>query len=186
MKKIILLSLFSALTLFGVAQEKFYTKTGKIRFDANTTKSPDDVEAVNNSLVCVLDTKSGALQLSVVMKGFQFPKALMQEHFNENYMETQTYPKGEFKGSVTNNSAVNYAKDGVYKVKVSGNLSLHGVTKPIETNGELTVKDGKILAKASFSVALADYKISIPSVVADKLSPEARVSIDCSLEVLNK
>jgi YceI-like domain len=186
MKKIILCIGLLALFAGGYSQDKYYTKSGKIKFDANTVESPDDVMAVNNSVVCVLDAKTGTLQFAVVMKGFEFPKALMQEHFNENYLETEKYPKAEFKGTLVNNNAVNYAKDGVYKVKVAGSLSLHGVTKSINADGEINVKNGKIRATSTFQVQLSDYKISIPSVVADKLSPVAKVSVDCNLELLVK
>lgn len=186
MNKVIMLIILCGLFTAGMAQGKYYTKAGKIKFDANTPNSPDKVEAVTNSAVCVLDTKTGALQFSVVVSGFEFEKALMQEHFNENYLETAKFPKAEFKGTITNNSAVNYSKDGVYKVKVSGSLTIHGVTKQVETEGELTVKNGKIGAKASFPVSLNDYQVKIPTVVADKVATVAKIFVDCTLEVLNK
>lgn len=169
-----------------IGQGKYYTKTGKIKFDANTPNSPDKVEAVTNSAVCVLDTKSGAIQFSVVVNGFQFEKALMQEHFNENYLESAKFPKAEFKGTIGNNHEVNYTKDGVYKVKVSGGLTIHGVTKQVDTEGELTIKNGRILAKAGFEVLLSDYQVKIPGVVADKVAKSAKIMVECNLEVLNK
>jgi hypothetical protein len=186
MKKIILTTFLGGLFLAGIAQEKFYTKAGKIKFDATSASSPEKIEGTNNSAVCVLDTKSGALQLSVVMKGFEFEKALMQEHFNENYVESQTYPKAEFRGTITNNSGVNYSKGGPYKVKVAGNLTMHNVTKQVTADGELIVKDGHIIAKTVFSVSLSDYQIKIPSAVSDKVATVAKISVDCSLDVLNK
>ena len=118
------------------------------------------------------------------MKGFEFERALMQEHFNENYVESNKFPKAEFKGAITNNNAVNYAKDGVYPVKVSGQLTMHGETKTIETNGTVTIKNGKINTLAEFAVLLADYKISIPQLVADKVAKTATIKVDCMLDVL--
>ncbi len=168
------------------AQDKFYTKTGIIHFDATTPKSPENVDGLNKSAICVLDVKTGNLQFSVLMKGFEFERALMQEHFNENYVESNKFPKSEFKGVITNNSTVNYSKDGVYPVKVSGKLSMHGETRAIETIGTVTIKNGKINASAEFNVLLADYKISVPQLVADKVAKTATIKVDCMLDALKQ
>jgi hypothetical protein len=164
------------------AQDKFFTKTGKIEF---FSKSPmEDIEARNKSVAAVLDSKSGGLQFSVLMRGFEFEKALMQEHFNENYVESNKYPKAEFKGSISNNAEVNYSKDGTYPVKVAGTLTLHGVTQNVQTTGTIKVASGKIEAVSSFNIKLSDYKIKIPSVVKDKVSNNIRITVDCKLEPL--
>jgi polyisoprenoid-binding protein YceI len=168
------------------AQDKFYTKAGKIHFDPTSAKSPENVDAIHKSVICVLDTKTGNLQFSVLMKGFEFERALMQEHFNENYVESNKFPKAEFKGVITNNSTVNYAKDGVYPVKVSGKLTMHGETNTIETNGTVTIKSGKINTIAQFDILLADYKITIPQLVADKVAKKASIKVDCMLDALKQ
>jgi YceI-like domain len=164
------------------AQEKYFTKTGRIEF---FSKSPmEDIEARNKSVAAVLDTKSGALQFSVLMRGFEFEKALMQEHFNENYVESNKYPKAEFKGSVTNNAEVNYSVDGTYPVKVAGTLTIHGVTQNIQTTGSIKVVGGKIEAVSSFNIKVSDYKIKIPSVVKDKVSNNIKITVDCKMDPL--
>ena len=164
------------------AQDRYYTKTGKIEF---FSKSPmEDIEARNKSVAAVLDSRSGAMHFSVMMKGFEFEKALMQEHFNENYVESDKYPKAEFKGSIVNNSEVQYSKDGTYPVKVAGTLTIHGVTQNVQTTGTLTVSGGKIGAVSSFNIKLSDYKIKIPSVVKDKVSNTIKITVDCKLEPL--
>jgi polyisoprenoid-binding protein YceI len=168
------------------AQDKYFTKTGKINFNATAPSSPEKIDALNKSSICVLDIKTGNIQFSLLMKGFEFERALMQEHFNENYVESNKFPKAEFKGLIINNAAVNYAKDGVYPVKVNGKLTMHGETKDVETNGMLTIKAGKISAIAEFVITLSDYKVSIPQLVADKVSKTARISVDCLLESLTK
>ncbi len=181
------LFVFLSITILAVqiqAQDKYFTKTGKISFDATTSKSPENIDGVNKTAICVLDTKTGNLQFSVLMKGFEFERALMQEHFNENYVESNKFPKSEFKGTITNNASVNYAKDGTYPVKVKGSITIHGVTKEIVTDGKIIVKAGKINAVADFSVALADYNIAVPSLVADKLAKTASIKVDCVLEPL--
>jgi polyisoprenoid-binding protein YceI len=184
MKKILIAFLFFTAHAQVHAQEKYFTKTGKITFDATAASSPEKIVAVNKSVTCVIDTKTGNLQFSVLMKGFQFERALMEEHFNENYVESSKFPKTEFKGVITNSADVNYAKDGLYKVKVKGKLTMHGETKDVQTDGAILIKAGKIYATATFSAALVDYKISVPSLVADKVAKNASIAVDCALEPL--
>jgi polyisoprenoid-binding protein YceI len=119
--------------------------------------------------------------MAVLVKGFLFEKALMQEHFNENYLESSTFPKATFKGKLDNASAVNLDKDGTYKVNVTGTLTMHGVTKPVNTPATFTVKGGKLSAAVNLSVLLADYNIAIPSLVGDKVSKTANISIAANL-----
>jgi hypothetical protein len=164
------------------AQDRWFTKSGRIRFDATAKGSPEDIVGNNATIVCVLDTKTGALQFSALIKGFQFKAALMEEHFNENYMESGKFPKAEFRGSIQDNASVNYGKDGTYNVRVKGNLTIHGVTKEVMSDGQLVVAGGRITAKSTFNVAMADHGIEIPKLVADKIAPIARVAVDCSLE----
>ena len=108
----------------------------------------------------------------------------MEEHFNEDYMESDKFPKGEFKGVITNNAEINYAKDGVYSAKVKGKMTIHGITKDVETTGTIKVDNGKVNANSVFNVLLSDYKIKIPAVVKDKVSNSIKVSVDCQLEPL--
>lgn len=186
MKKIILLVLVIVSAKTIQAQDKQFTKTGKINFDATVPKSPENIDGINKTVVCVLDTKSGVMQLVVMMKAFEFDRALMQEHFNENYVESDKFPKAEFKGTIANNATVSYTKDGVYPVKVKGKLTMHGETKDVEADGKITVKGGKISAAADFSVVLKDYKIEVPELVADKVARIAQIKVDCSLEPLKQ
>jgi polyisoprenoid-binding protein YceI len=164
------------------AQDKYFTKSGKIYFNASAKL--EKVEATNRSVVAVMDTKTGALQFSVMLKGFDFEKALMQEHFNENYVESDKYPKAEFTGQLTNNKEIYYTKDGVYPAKVTGRLTLHGQTKDVSANGKVTVKNGKIELGSDFEVLLSDFKIDIPGLVKDNISNNTRISVECQLEPL--
>jgi hypothetical protein len=168
------------------AQDRWFTKTGRIRFDATAKGSPEEVVGNNPTVVCVLDTKTGALQFSALVKGFQFKAALMEEHFNENYMESGKYPKAEFRGTVLDNASVNYGKDGTYAVRVKGNLTIHGVTKEVTADGQLVVGGGKVVARSAFNVPLADHAVEIPRLVADKLAAVAKVNVDCTLEPLKQ
>jgi polyisoprenoid-binding protein YceI len=182
MKKTIIAVFVLAISITLNAQDRYFTKTGKITFFSSATL--EDIEAKNKTVAAVLDTKTGQLQFSVLMKGFEFEKALMQEHFNENYVESDKYPKGEFKGAVVNNNEINYTKDGTYKAKVKGKLTIHGVTKDIETAGTIKVAGGKVEANSVFNILLSDYKIKVPSAVKDKLSNTIRVTVDCKMDPL--
>jgi len=178
--------IFSFLLVVGYcnlhAQDRFYTKSGQISF---FSKAPlESIEAGNKNVTCVLDTKTGQLQFVVLMKGFEFKKALMQEHFNESYVESSKFPKSEFKGQVLNNSDINYKQDGTYKANVKGKLSIHGETKEIESTATITIKDGKISAASGFNILLSDYKIEIPALVKDKVSNSVSITVNCTLELL--
>jgi polyisoprenoid-binding protein YceI len=178
---IISLCLFVAATV--QAQGRYFTKTGRISFYSNAPL--EDIEAVNKTASAVLDAKTGQIQFAVLMKGFAFKKALMQEHFNENYVESHKYPKAEFRGSIVNNSEVNYTKDGTYAVRAKGQLSLHGVTRDIEVPATLQVQGGKIEGNATFPVRVADYRITIPSLMKDKISNTVNITVQVKLDPLN-
>ena len=165
-----------------MAQDKYFTKNGRIIFSSKT--SMENIEANNKSVTCVLDIKTGNLQFAVLMKGFEFEKALMQEHFNENYVESHKFPKAEFKGQIANSSEINYSKDGTYAAKVKGKLTIHGETKEVETTGTVIVRGGKIETDAGFNIDLADYKIEIPKIVKDNISKTVKIEVDCTLDPL--
>lgn len=160
--------------------QKWMTRTGKVSFFSST--SVENIEAFNNEAAAILDAKSGDVVFIVPIKSFRFEKALMQEHFNENYMESSKYPKAEYKGKIANLSEVNFRKDGTYNVRTTGKLTMHGVTRDVSTNGTLVVKAGTSTVKAKFMVAPADYGIKIPSVAASKIASKIEVTVDCVLK----
>jgi hypothetical protein len=181
--RIVFFSIALFLTTFtSSAQEKYYTKSGKIKFFSKT--SVENIDASNKSAVCILDSQTGDIQFAVLMKGFEFKKALMREHFNKDFAESDKFPKSEFKGQITNNSEIKYATDGSYPAKVKGNLTIHGESNAIETTGTITVKNGKITAVSTFNILVQDYKIKIPGVYRSQISDTIKITIDCSLEVL--
>ena len=162
------------------AQGKYFTRNGYIKFYSHAPM--EDIEAHNRQVTSFLDTDNGELVFSVLMKSFQFEKALMQEHFNENYVESDKYPKATFKGKILNPESVDFKKDGVYTVKVEGDMTIHGVTNKVTTDGTITVKGGKVMANAKFPIAVADYKIEIPAVVRDNIAKEVEVTVDMTYE----
>jgi len=164
--------------------QKYFTKTGKINLDATSASSPEKIIGINKTVTCVVDIKTGNIQFAALMKGFEFEKALMEEHFNENYVESEKFPKAEFKGLIVNNGDVNYTKDGIYTAKVKGRLTIHGETRDVEADGKIIIQGGKINAVSDFKVLLSDYNISIPGIVSDKVSKTATIIVNCTLELL--
>jgi len=183
MKKVIfVLALSMGITSLLNAQ-KYFTKEGKIHFFSATTV--ENIEATSNTATCVLDAATGDVEWSVLVKGFKFEKALMEEHFNENYMESNTFPKATFKGKA-DLSSVNLKKDGTYKTKVSGDLTIHGVTKPISTDATFTVAGGKITSDSKTYVNPKDFNITIPAAVKEKISDKIEVTVNATLAELKK
>ncbi len=163
------------------AQDIHLTRNGKITFFSHT--NVEDIEAVNNEVTATVNTKTGAVQYLVLIKGFQFKKAAMQQHFNSaEYMDSDKYPKADFKGTIRDLSKIDFTKDGIYPVVVDGNLTIHGVTNKVSTQGTVTIKGGKISTAAKFPVKLADYKVTIPAFSAAKVSEVLEVTVACSYE----
>ena len=183
MKKAFFTVLMCGVLVSAFAQ-KYFTRTGNISFSASSPLEP--IEATTKTASCVVDATTGNIEFAVLITSFQFEKALMQEHFNENYMESGKYPKGSFKGKIDNIKDIHFNKDGIYKGRVSGTLEIHGVAKPISTNADFTVSGGKIKTNSNFSVLLSDYNIKIPGAVADKISKTAKISIKAELQELKK
>lgn len=168
--------LFLVFSAFAPAGKVYLTHTGHIWFFSHT--SMEDIEGHNYQVGANLNTATGDMAFSMLMKGFEFKRALMQEHFNENYVESDKYPKSTFKGKITNISAVNFEKNGAYKVSVTGDLTMHGVTKNVTAPGTITVSSDSVYARSTFVVTLKDYNIAIPSVVKDKIQPAIDVHVD--------
>lgn len=181
MKKTILLSMFFISASFLMAQSKYITQTGKITFDAGT--GLEDIIAVNKGVSSAIDPKSGKMQFKLQITGFEFKRQLMQDHFNENYMESEKYPEAKFSGNITDISKVNFSKDGSYPVHVKGSLEIHGVKNEVETEGNIKVKGQDISTHAEFTITLDDYKINVPGVVKEKLSKTVKISVDCDYSV---
>jgi polyisoprenoid-binding protein YceI len=112
------------------------------------------------------------------MKGFEFEKALMQEHFNESYVESEKFPKTSFKGSIENFKSLDLSKDGTYDVTVSGDIDLHGISKNYKTQGTITKKGDKMDAKAKFNIKVADHNVKIPAGKLDNISEIVEITVD--------
>lgn len=186
MKKLLLASvLFFSLTGFSQIYQAKDNST-LIHFYSKTPL--EDIDAANKGAIIVLNTTTGNLQVSVTIQNFKFKNGLMEEHFNENYLETQkqaadgSFPNRNavFKGKI--NEKVDYAKDGENKVTVTGTLKLHGVTKDVTMDGILTKKGNEILLDSKFKIKIADYNIKVPSAVVTNIAEVVDVTLLSTLE----
>jgi polyisoprenoid-binding protein YceI len=185
-KSFIIASAISLIFTLSVDAQKYSTRNGRISFFSET--AAEKIEAQNTQVNSALDIASGDFVFKTLIRGFEFEKALMQEHFNENYMESEKYPNSTFKGKVTNLKDVNFAKDGKYNVTVEGDLLIHGTTKKVSVKGTFEIKTGSVFADAKFKVLLKDYDIKVPNTVINKISEsiEIRVSVELKKLTLEK
>ncbi|MGB9746937.1 MAG: YceI family protein [Bacteroidales bacterium] len=176
MKQVLFLFMLSFPLLTGFSQERYFTKTAHIRFYSHTPA--EDIEAGNNMVSSIIDTKSGNVAFTLLMKSFEFKKALMQEHFNENYAESDKFPKATFSGKVVNFNENMFSSEGTYNVQVEGDLTIHGVTNKIRVPGTISFTQGVLKAKSSFNVSPEDYDIKIPGLVREKIAKNIEVSVE--------
>ena len=184
-KHIVIFVLVSAvLSVKLLDAQKYITKNGHIWFKSETPV--ETIEAHNQQVNCALDVSSGDLVFKVLIKSFEFPKALMQEHFNENYLESGKYPLSTFTGKILNLKEINFTKDAKYTVEVEGDLTIHGITKKVKEKGVLEVKGGQILLSSDFTVLLTDYDIKVPKAVIKNIAESIDVHVGVKLDKLNK
>lgn len=183
MKTIKKITLLFALVCLGYTLsygQNYTTRSGQVKFKSST--SEEMIEATNNDVAARLIAADGKGQFIIPIKSFKFKKALMQEHFNENYMESDKYTKATYNFKVSNWSAVNLNKAGTYNVQTSGDLTIKGVTKNVNIPGKIIVTDANhIRIEANFSVAPSAYGISIPKVVENKIAKSIQVSVNTKL-----
>jgi polyisoprenoid-binding protein YceI len=145
----------------------FTTQKAQVQFDAGG--GIEDIKAINNQVAATI-TSDGTIKFKLGILGFTFSDALMQQHFNEEYMESKKFPTASFIGKASNMQAVNFEQDGTYKVNITGTLTMHGVTKPINTVANFTVKNKKLSTQSSISIQVADYGISTSATSSAKLN----------------
>lgn len=180
MKTIVTIIYAAMLTTSVAAQTDKYANTyscsnGNIRFFSSMPI--ENIQAESNKAVCVLNTQTKKVYSKVAMTTFSFPKKLMQEHFNENYIESDKYPYGTLDAVIVED--LNFTADGTYDVTLRGTFEVHGVKQQRDIKGKLTIKNGQpYQAVSSFVVKLADHKIKIPKAVVLNLAEEIKVDVD--------
>ncbi len=177
MKRIITIIALALVGTTVYSQTIFMTRSGQVSFFSKTPM--ENIEAVNNEVTSMLNPASGEVVFAILVKSFRFEKALMEEHFNENYMESDKLPKATFQGKITNLSEIDFTKDGTYPATLEGDMTIHGIKQHVTSTGTLVVAKDKISATSAFQVKPADYKISIPSLVAEKIASSIEVKVNC-------
>ena len=170
--------LFAVLLLAGFAHSQIYMgKSYEVSFFSDGPI--EDIAAISKSAQVILNTAKNEIAIKVTIKGFDFEKELMQEHFNEKYMESDKYPYATFTGKIKD--TIDYKKDGIYKVTVTGKLKIHDVEKERTITGTMTIKGGEIGIESKFMVLLKDHKIEIPTLVAQNIAEIVEVTLKLML-----
>jgi hypothetical protein len=179
--KAIVLSIFMMATCLANGQDRLLCRNASVKF---FSKMPlENIEAVNNQGLSVIDLKTGNIEFSVLLKGFIFPNALMQEHFNENYVESSKYPRAYFKGVIQSNPVIDLNKNADYNFTVKGAMQLHGQSKEMSTMAQLHVKEGKVTGESIFDIVLEDYAIEIPKLVKDKIAKKISINVKAIYQI---
>jgi hypothetical protein len=175
MKKIIISMICLVFSTVAFSQ-KMMTRSGEIKFDATVPGAMDPVVGTSTTVSSIFDKATGDFVVQGMVKSFKFKSPLMEEHFNENYMESDKLPKTSFKGKVLNYDG----KTGTYDVE--GDLTIHGVTNKVKTKVTISNANGKLSIVGNFVVKLKEYKIDVPAMAKKTLAETAKISIKLELE----
>jgi len=172
MKNLLFLWIFVSIPIFG---QKYYTKTGVTEFKASVDTF-EPIKAVNNSTSVILDVSTGEIASLLFVKAFNFRVGLMQEHFNENYMDSDRFPKATFRGAFESFDFSEFSESTTYNLK--GTLTIRGVKKDIETIATFSKKENNIMMQASFVVRPEDFQIKIPKIVRNKIAKTVNIHLN--------
>ncbi len=175
MKKLLFFFLLTT-SLNIKAQGVFKSNSGEVSFFSEAPL--ENIEAHNKNVSSLINTTTKEVVFVIPVWNFKFDKSLMQEHFNEKYMESDKYPDATFKGKI--NEDIDFMKDGEYNVTATGTMTIHGVEKLVTHSGTLTIKNGTMSLKSEFSVALKDYNITIPKLVIQNIAEIIPVKLNVS------
>lgn len=176
MKKatLVLALLVSAAT---ISAQKRTTTSGIIKFDATTSQNALP-RAENKTVIAAIDPRSGGIAFEAIMKSFSFANPMMQGHFNSvNWLDSDKFPVATFKGKITNLSAVNFSKEGTYPAEVTGDLTLHGIAKPVTAKGTVVIAGKSIAVTSAFTIKVGDYGIEGKAIDAGKVNKEPKISV---------
>ena len=178
MKKsvILVLMIFASGSLFA---QKYKSERSTVTFFSDATI--EDIAATNEKSASIFDSATGEIVFLITIMDFQFEKSLMQEHFNEKYMESEKFPKATFKGKV---SGFNKAANGVQNVSAQGILTIHGQSKEIDVNGTIENNGDRLVLNSKFMVELADFKIKIPQLLWQNIAERVEVTLDFTYKAL--
>lgn len=176
---------FTLLTVLSArAQPVYMSKSAVISFFAGT--AVEDIDATNEKALSFFNTETGEVVISIPNKDFHFRRSLMEEHFNENYMETGKFPKSEFKGKINNIKSFNFTEAGPFQVSVTGQLNIHGVSKERTIDVTVRKEGNRLIAETKFKVQLEDHKIDRPKILWEKIAESVEVNANLAYEPYKK
>lgn len=175
MRSKLAISLAFVIVATALSAQKLKTRSGQVRFFSETPI--ENIEAINNQVSSVINLENGQFAYLVPIKAFVFEKALMQEHFNENYMESGKYPNASFTGISKAFEGLDLSKNQTLEIELKGKMTIHGTEKEISTPVVLEVKDGKLLITSKFNVLASDYNIEIPAAKSDNINNNLEVTV---------
>ncbi len=181
--KFFFLGLLICLSSVALGQKQI-TKEGTISIFSQTPLFT--ISGTNHKVASILNTSTGDIVVSTLVRSFKFKEALVEEHFNEDYMQSDKYPKATFVGKITNINTVKFDKDGTYPITIKGKLTIHGTTNEINEPGTIVIKNGKISAKSDFSVSIKAYKIRIEKAKKEAIKDDIRLQINFNFKPYNK
>ncbi|MDG1475621.1 MAG: YceI family protein [Vicingaceae bacterium] len=179
MKKLVLFITCITIVSSVFSQNLYKAVSGDISFFSKTPM--EDIDAVNKDVKALINTKTGEVAFIATNVGFHFEKPLMEEHFNENYMESDKYKVSVFKGKIQ--EKINYNENGKHKVTVKGMINIHGVEQEREITGEVVIEEGEIKVMSEFIVKVKDHKIKIPKLVVKNIAEEVNVTVSLNFEL---
>lgn len=157
-----------------LSAQKYATRSGKTSF-IGSEETFEQIKAVNNVSTAIVDSSSGDIAILLFISAFDFEISLMQEHFNENYMDSHQYPKAVFKGEVKDFSMERLTTDSSFYL--DGILTIRGIEKRIQTKVFIKEGNNHLFVTANFSVHPEDFDIKIPSLVREKIAKEVQIKI---------
>lgn len=158
------------------SQEKYWTRSGTLIFEASIP-SFEEVKATNENVTAILNAKDGSFACLALVKGFRFKNALMEEHFNESYIESSRFPKAIYRGKVVNFDLQKL--NAIYSL--TGSLELHGKTNPVSVEMSIVTKDNILVCKGIFDINASDYDIEIPKIVRNKVRDKVQIEFEFQL-----
>lgn len=173
MNRIYISTIIFFLVQASFAQDKFFTKEGYVSFFSHTIV--EDIKADNKQVLSIVDRDTGEIAIQLLMRSFQFKKALMQEHFNENYVESYKYPKATFNGIILNYLT---SDEEVFETEIVGLLTIHGKEKEIKTIAKVTKKENELIITGHFMVYVADFDIKIPNIVVNNIAKNIEITFE--------
>ena len=177
MRLILVCFLFST----HIFAQQYIGKEGVVSFFSATPI--EDIQAVNKNAAGVIDAQSGSFAFQIKIEDFVFPNSLMQEHFNESYMESEKFPNSTFTGVISDVSALDLSKE--QSIDVSGNFLLHGINRQMNMTATLSLKDEKLNISSQFDIVLDDFNIDIPNIMMYKIAEVINVNIEMNLQKLS-